>query len=268
MTALALALELLVLGLHVLIPWRLAGRARVSAAAPAPADAAAHFREKPDPRHLWALLATPLLFAAAIAGALTLQARLDSALAWSLTWPPTSTPALALLFASATVALADLVLFAGWRRLEPIGWRLVAVLGAALLLAASVAGELLRTGRTPLTSLAGLGIAILCRVLLALAAGEVAAGPLRGFATAAGAALPLTLLGLGAPARAGLGADLATLGAASLLLLAARFLPPSLRRPAAVAGVVLAVLFLDRTGVLSASYEPASSVPDLFLPEP
>ena len=68
--------------------------------------------------------------------------------------------------------------------------------------------------------------------------------------------------------RATLGADLATLAAATFLLLAARFVPLSLRRPAALAGVLLAALFLDRTADLSAAIEPGSTIPDLFLPEP
>ena len=80
--------------------------------------------------------------------------------------------------------------------------------------------------------------------------------------------LPFSLLGFAAPVRALLGEDLLTLGAAVLLLLAARFLPPALRRPAALAGVLLAALFLDRTGDLQAAVEPGSSIPDLFLPEP
>ena len=103
---------------------------------------------------------------------------------------------------------------------------------------------------------------------LALAAGEAASGPVRWLATLAGVALPFSLLGFAAPVRATLGADLLTLGAATLLLLVARFLPLSLRRPAALAGVLLAALFLDRTGDLSTALEPASTIPDLFLPEP
>ena len=106
------------------------------------------------------------------------------------------------------------------------------------------------------------------RVALAFAAGEAAAGPARGFATFAGAALPLSLIAFSAPVRATLGPDVITLGAATLLLLAARFLPLSLRRPAALAGVFLAALFLDRTGDLSTALEPGSTFPDLLLPEP
>lgn len=266
MTALALAFQWLVLGLHVLLPWRLA---RLAPAAPgAGVQTAAGAGEAPDRRQLWALVATPLLLAAALAGLFTVGARLDAALAWGLSWPPRSLPALALAAAGLAAGLSNLVLLAGYRKLEPAGWRIAAGLGAALLVAASLAGELLRLGRGPAASLSGIAIAALIRVALALAAGESVAGSARGFATFAGAALPLSLIAFSAPVRATLGADVITLGAATILLLAARFLPLSLRRPAALAGVLLAALFLDRTGDLSTALEPGSTFPDLLLPEP
>jgi hypothetical protein len=267
MTALGLTLQLLILGLHVVVPWRVAGLPQGTAAAGATgaAQVAAIALAR---RRLWALIATPLLLVAAIAGLLTLGERIDAAISWGLTWPPVSLPAIALAFAAAAVALTDLLLLAGFRKLEPAGWRIAAGLGVLLLLAASVAGELLRLGRGPAAGLSGLMVAVLCRVLLALAAGQAASGPVRGWATLAGAALPLTLLGSATPVVAKLGADLLTLGAAALLLVAARFLPLSLRRPAVVAGVLLAALFLDRASDLSAALEPASTIPDLFLPEP
>ncbi len=251
MTALALAFELLVLGLHVVAPWRLAHADTVEAR-----------------RRLWALLATPLLLAAALAAIFVLGKRLDAAIAWGLGWPPASLPALLLGLTAVAVALADLVLLAGFRKLEPLGWKVAAGLAMTLLLAASLAGELLRLGRGPAAGLAGLGLATLGRVPLALAAGEAASGQVRGLATLAGIALPLTLLGFSASMRAALGGDLLTLGAASLLLVAARFLPLSLRRPAVVAGILLAAVFLDRTSDLSAALEPGSKIPDLVLPEP
>ncbi|MEO8196073.1 MAG: hypothetical protein ABI689_05080 [Thermoanaerobaculia bacterium] len=256
MTALALALQWVILGLHVLVPWRLARLAPPAAAG------------TPDRRQLWAMVATPLLLAAALIGLFTIGARLDAALAWGLVWPPRSVAALSLVFAGIAVGFADLLLFFGFRRLEPAGWRIAAGLGGFLLVAASVAGELLRLGRGPMTGLVGLAVTALCRVPLALAAGEASSGPVRGFAALAGVALPFSLLAFAAPLRAMLGADLLTLGAAVLLLLAARLLPPSLRRPAALIGVLLAALFLDRTGDLQAALEPPSTIPDLFLPEP
>lgn len=268
MTALALVLQWVVLGLHVVVPWRLARLPLAAPLAPVAPMAPLAPVAPLDGKRLWALIATPLLLAAALAAVLTLSTRVDAALAWGLSWPPVSVPALTLAFAAVATALGDLLLLAGFRKLEPAGWRVIAGLGAALLLAASFAGELLRLGRGPAAGLAGLAVAALCRAPLALAAGEATSGPVRGFATLAGAILPFTLLGFSAPVRATLGADLLTLGAASVLLLAARFLPLSLRRPAALAGILLAALFLDRTGDLSSMLEPSSTIPDLFLPIP
>lgn len=271
MTALALALQWVVLGLHVLLPWRLA-RIATRPVPPSPESPASPTPpatiESPDRRQLWAMLAAPLLLAAALAGVLTLNVRLDAALAWGLRWPPASLPALVLGFAGLATFLSDLILFAGFRKLEPAGWRIAAGLGGILLLAASVTGELLRTGRGPSAGLAGLAIAALCRIPLALAAAEAISGPVRRIAALAGVALPLSLLAFPPGLRSALGADLATLGAATLLLLAARFLPPSLRRPATLAGVLLAALFLDRTADLQVMLEPPSSIPDILLSEP
>ena len=270
MTALALTFQLLVLGLHVVVPWRLAklpGDLAASLPAALPGDLQGDLTPGTvDCKRLWALVATPLLLAAAVAALFTLDARVDAAIAWGLSWPPRSIPALAVGFTAVAVALADLVLLAGFRKLEPAGWRVAAGLALLLLAAASCAGELLRLGRGPAAGLAAILVAALCRVTLALAAGEAGSGPVRWLTPLAGTALPFTLLGFSAPLRATLGADLLTLGAATLLLVAARFLPPSLRRPAALAGVLLAALFLDRTGDLSTALEPGSTIPDLFLP--
>ena len=259
MNALLMAFQMLVLGLHVVAPWRLARPGTPAQATPTSAT---------DPKRIWALTATPLLLAGAIAGVFSLGVHIDAALAWGLIWPPTTLPALALTFAAAATAATDLVLLAGFRRLEPAGWRIAAAVAMGLLIAASFAGEILRVGRGPVAGLSGLLLAALCRVPLALAAGEAATGPVRLSAPLAGVMLPLSLVGFSAPVRAALGADLMTLGAAATLLLAARFLPSSLRRPAVFAGVLLAALFLDRSGELSAALEPASTIPDLFLPEP
>ncbi len=251
MSALALAFGLLVLGLHVVLPWKLARAGSAD-----------------NRKRLWALLATPLLLAAALAGLYTLREHVDAALAWGLGWPPASLPACLLLVAAGAVGVADLVLLAGFRQLEPVGWKVAAGLAATLLFAASFAGELLRVGRGPAAGLAGLALVALGRVALALAAGEAASGPVRAMAPLAGVAFPLSLIGFSAPVRGALGADLLTLGSASLLLLGARFLPASMRRPAVAAGILLAALFLDRTGDISAALEPSSKIPDILLPEP
>ncbi|MEO7795832.1 MAG: hypothetical protein ABIV06_13770 [Thermoanaerobaculia bacterium] len=275
MSALALFLQLVVLGLHVLVPWRLARAARAALhaipanptlpAMPAPGSGGP---DSADSRRIWALVATPLLLAAALAALYTIGLRLDAALAWGIRWPPASIPAFAILLSGLTVGLGDLLLFAGYRKLEPAGWRVCSLLGAILLLAASLAGELLRLGRGPGATIAAILAAALCRVPLALAAGEASSGPVRWLAPLAGAALPCSLFAFSTALRATLGADLLTLGAASFLLLAARLLPLSLRRPAALAGVLLAAFFLDRTSDLQAAFEPRATIPDILLAEP
>jgi hypothetical protein len=263
MTAIALVLQWVVLGLHVVVPWQLARTAAEALRSPAAPETG-----KADPRWLWAMAATPLLLGAALAGLFSVGTRIDAALAWGIRWPPTSVPAIAILLSGLAVGVGDLLLLAGHRRLEPAAWRVAAILAALLLVAASVGGELLRLGRGPAAGLGAILGAALCRVPLALAAGEAAAGRVRWLAPLAGAVLPCTLLAFSAPMRAGLGPDVLTLGAASLLLLAAPFLPLALRRPAAFAGILLAALFLDRTGDLQASYEPGATIPDIFMPQP
>lgn len=266
MNALAVALQWMILGLHVVVPWRLAQDTAAlsgpNAGGPGPAPSLA------ERRRLWALIATPLLLAAALAGLFTLGVRLDAALAWGLSWPPRSLAALVLIAAGIGVGLSNLILFVGHAKLEPAGWRIAAALAAALLVTSSFAGELLRLGRGPGAGLTGIVVGTVVRVALAMAAGEAAAGRVRYLSTAAGLALPFLLTAFAASVRATLGADLLTLGAATFLLLAARFLPASLRRAAAGAGILLAALFLERTGDLSTALEPGSKFPDLFLPEP
>ncbi|MEO8274636.1 MAG: hypothetical protein ABI639_00340 [Thermoanaerobaculia bacterium] len=257
MSALALAFQLVVLGLHVVVPWRL------GATSEPPADA------KEDPRkRLWALLAAPLLLAAALAGLFALGQNLDAAIAWGFVWPPASVPAFVILLASLALLLTDFTLLVGFRKLEPLGFRVASGLAIVLLCAASVGGELLRVGRGPAAGLASILLAATGRAALALAAGEAAAGAVSGFALLAGIALPLSVLGFPEAIRAALQPDFLTLGAAALLLLLARFVPPSLRRPAVFAALVLAAIFLDRTRDLSGAFEPMSRIPDIVLPEP
>ena len=136
-------------------------------------------------------------------------------------------PGLAVLFAA--VALAGALLAAGWRSLEPAGWRLAAAFGLALLLAATWAAELLRTGEGPASALG-----VLRRSWSSCARWSpwapprpsLPAGPL--LAVAAG--LALLLYGLLLPAQ--LARALAahgqwlTLAAAALLLARRPLVPP------------------------------------------
>lgn len=253
MIALTTLVQWLLLGLHATVPWEVG----------APGAAASDTL-----RRTWALAAAPLLLASGLAALWSVDAQVDAALAWGLTWPPRSLPLLCVLFSGAALGVADLLLFAGHRQLEPLGWRIVAAMGWALLVSASVCGELLRIGRGPDPGLLAIGVASLARVLLALAAAETVRGPSGLGAPLAGLALPLSFLAYGPELRAAMGDNLWTLGSATVLLLAARSVPPRLRRPAAFAGLCLAALFLGRSGEISASLEAPSTIPDLLLPEP
>ena len=99
----------------------------------------------------------------------------------------------------AAVALAGALLATGWRSLEPAGWRLAAAFGAALLLAATWAAELLRTGEGPASAPAVFLALVLLRALVALGAAEALAPGRPLLAVAAGLALPLYALLLPAP---------------------------------------------------------------------
>jgi hypothetical protein len=220
---------LLAWGAQAVIPWRLAGLA-------------------PTLRKRGALALLPLLVTGVLAAFLMIQGHPDAALAQAL-YPPGASilgRALAVLFTA--TALAGALLATGWRSLEAVGWRLAALFGAALLLAATWAAELLRTGDGPASAPAAFIVLTLLRALIALGAAEaLAPGPPR-LAVAAGLALPVYALLLPAPlARAlALHGQWLTLAAAALLLAAARWLPPALRRPALLAGALLAGLFLGQ----------------------
>lgn len=234
LAAAVLTLNLLVWGAHALLPWRLA-------------------RSGEAARRLWARLALPALGLALGATGVALRADPDPAVAWGLTGFLGGSPAARVLtVVAAAVALADLVLFFAGERLDPRGWQLLGLFGAAGLAAATFGSEMLRMGWGPVPRPAALWTAAALRLPLALAAAELALGPPRRWAPAAGPALVAAFLLWPAELRRALGIDLLTLAAAAALLIAARFLPASLRRPAGGAGLLLAVLFLARSAAVSA----------------
>lgn len=227
------ALNLVVFGGHALFPFLLA-------------------RAGNEQRRLWALAALPLLGLSAIVTAWSIGQRPDEAIAWGLTHPLTgSAPARMIAVAFVAAALSDLLTLVLWPKLEPAAWRVHGAIGAIALLAQSLGAELLRIGWGPSGATWALLASAALRVPLALAAAEVAIGAPRRFALAAAPALVLLALLWPQAMRAALVGDLATLAAAVGLLALARFVPLSLRRPAAIAGVVLALLFLTRSAELS-----------------
>ena len=229
----ALALNLLVWGAHALVPWRLA-------TAPEPS------------RRRWALVALPAVGASILVTAAGLRTAPDAAVAWRLHELESSVlPTLLLAVALVAVILGDLLLALGWRRLEPLAWRVLAGIGALALAAVTLGSELVRIGWGPVPPRGALLGAALLRLPLALAAAEAALGTPRLLTPIAGLGLAGAALLWPTPLLAALGADRATLYAAVLLLLLARFIPTRLRRPAAIAAVALAALFLARAGEVS-----------------
>lgn len=248
LTALALAFNLTVFGAHAIVPFHLAGAS------------ARH-------RRLWALAAPVALVSSLLATTALLAGHPDDAIAWGLTHPWSgSLPARLIAVVVAALVVGDLVLAAGWNRLEPAGWRIAGVLGVLGVLAHAVGSELLRIGwgPSPLTATALLAT-IALRVPLALAAGELVVGSPRWWVPAAGPLLILAVRLWPAPLRAALSADRPTLASAAVLLLVARFAPSKLRRFAAVAGLALAVLFLARAGMVSRMLGSSESVPGSLI---
>ena len=229
-------LLLLAWGAQAAIPWRLA-------------------EEGPGPRKRGALALLPLLVAGALAAFLILQGHPDAALTQGLYPPGASSVGRVLAVLFAAVALAGALLATGWRSLEPAGWRLAAGFGAALLLAATWAAELLRTGEGPASAPAVFLALALLRALVALGAAEALAPGRPALAVAAGPALALYALLLPAPLAHALAAhgQWLTLASAALLLAAARWLPLALRRPALLAAALLAGLYFSQATRLSAT---------------
>ena len=229
-----LTVALLAWGAQAVVPWRLTGL-------------------DPGRRRGWAVSLLPLLAAGSLAAYAFLQDHPDAAVVQGLY--PFATSRTGRLFAILllAVALSDLLIAAGWRRFEPLAWRLAAGFGLVFLLAASWAGELMRIGEGLSGSPLPVVLLTFLRLLTSLAAGEALAPGRPAAAPLAGAGLPLYWLLLPAPLAQALARNPAifTLGAATLLLLAARWLPPSLRRLALGAGVLLAGLFLAQAASLS-----------------
>jgi hypothetical protein len=220
------------------------------------AQAAAPWRAAalpPQGRSPWALAAVPLLASGALSAFRLLAEHPDAAMARGMGAFRGSPFALATALLFSALLLADLVAWLGGEKLEPAGWRLVALFGAAFLFAASFGGELLRIGETrpgPLWALFGLTA---CRFLIACGAGEAVAPGRPALAPFAALALLTYFVLLPQPVAAALLARQGWLpfGTATLLFAAARWLPQRLRRPALAAAALLAGLALTLAAELS-----------------
>jgi hypothetical protein len=230
---------LLAWGAQAMIPWRLARLAPEAASE--------------TTRRRGALALLPLLVTSAPAAFVLIQSHPDAALTQGL-YPPGASlvgQALAVLFAA--MALAGALLATGGRSLKPLGWRLAAAFGALLLLAATWAAELLRTGEGPASKPLVFVTLTLLRALVALGAAEAFAAGRPLLAVAAGLALPLYGLLLPSPLAHALAAHgrWLTLLAAALLLAGARWFPLTLRRSALLGGALLAGIFFGQATHLS-----------------
>jgi hypothetical protein len=246
--ALVLAWNLAVFGAHALLPFRLAAGAG-------------------EARRRWALAAPVALVAAVLATAALVARRPDEAAAWGLGGPVTASPLAAVVaVAIGALLVTDLVVLAGWRRLEPAAWRLAGALGVAGAVAHAFGSELLRAGWGPAPGdLPRLLLLVALRLPLALVPAELALGRPRRFTPLAGPALVVAVALWPAAARAALGGALATLAAAALLLVLARFLPERLDRAAGWAGFALAVVFLARAAEISRVLGARERVPEILL---
>lgn len=260
---LAVFLPLIALGAHVLAPSRLASLPSSAPSLPEPCAAGS----APDPRkRLWALVAAPLLMVSVLAHLTWLRLHPDPLLNVGWGEDALTTGALqALGILTAALVLADLLLLAGHRRLEPKAWWSLVAFALPTLLAFALAGEILRVGQGPRTDAAALALAVSCRLAVALGAGEsLAPRPPSGrpfWCLPAGLALLAYPLALPAEIRRMLFSegdlppgDLGTLGAAALLFLVARWLPLRLRRPALMAAALLAAVLLARVAYFATTF--------------
>jgi hypothetical protein len=247
---LLLAWLLLSWGAQTVVPWRLAAL-------------------DPERRRPWVPALLPLLVTGALAAFGVVQFHPDAALVQGLYPLGASGLGRVLAVLLPALALADILIAIGWRRMETAGWKIAAGFGLAFLLAATWAAELMRTGEGPASAPAAFIALVFLRMLLALGAAEALAPGRPLLAAAAGLALPLYALLLPAPLAHALGAhgQWLTLAAASLLLLGARWLPPALRRPALLGGTLLAGLYLGQATRLSQGLGQ-SPFPPMISPPP
>jgi hypothetical protein len=231
---LLLAWLLLAWGAQAVLPWRLAGL-----------DA--------ERRRAGALALLPLFLTGALAAFLYTVRHPDAAIVQELYPPGASRSGRALAVLFFTQALSALLLFFVWRRLEAAGWRIAAGFGLVFLLAATWAAELMRIGEGPQGTVVPFLTLVALHTLAALGAAEALAPGRPLLAAAAGSGLLLYGLLLPAPLAHSLAAhrQWITLGAAALLLLGARWLPATLRRPALLGAALLAGLYLGQAARLS-----------------
>jgi hypothetical protein len=204
-------------------------------------------------RRLWALAVPILLLAGCAAAMLYVRLHPDETLAAGLFPLKSSTPGRLLAVLLPSLLGASIVTFLGWSKMENAGWRILAGLGLGFLALASLALELLRAGESRVGPLPVLLMAAACRLLVAVGAGEtVSPGrPLAAILAGLGLAAYWLALPAGVVGVLRQSGHLFTSGAAVLLFLIARWVPPRLRRPALAGAVLLAGYFLATAAEIS-----------------
>lgn len=226
----AVSLVLIVLGAHVVVPRRLA-----------PTDGTTG-------RERWGLAALPLLLVACLVAVLRLSNRVDLIL--DAGWNPPglahfTARILAILIPS--LILIDVVVCVGRRKLEPVGFRLVGWFAVLPLAAVLWTEEVLARGEAAVLG-SGLLLATLSRLPVALGAAEALAPmpksgrPVWTVPAALGLVAWVWLIPRDVFERLLETGALVPLGAAAVLFLGARWIPPRLRRPTILAAALLASL--------------------------
>jgi len=260
--AILLFVLLVAWGAQATVPWRLAASGAGAAAAAGGAADAGWSR-----RRLWRAARLPLALAGLVVAYVLAIRNPDAAIAAGLVPLMASIPGRVLVVLVPALVVAALLAGLGGERLGAAGERLAAALGFAACAAAAWAGELLRTGEGPENSELRFLLLIACRLALMLAGGELVLFARPRWAAAGGVALLLYLPLLPAELRRALwsqGLQL-TCAAAALLLLAARWLPRSLRLPAHATGLLLAAVVLSQAGHTSQALAPGADFQEFPL---
>lgn len=244
-------------GAQATAPWRLAAALPVPGEPGAPAAAGLR---------LWRYGALPLALAGLMAAVTLASRNPDATIAAHLTPILASGPGRLLAILAPAMCGAVLITVLAGPRLDRTGARVVAGLGLAAAAAAAWAGEALRAGDGPESATSTLAVLALCRLALALAAGDLVTPGLPRWGVAGGLALAAYLPLLPAELRRPLLAQglALTCGAGAGLLLLSRWLPAGLRRIALLLGLLLGAIVLAQAGRVSQELAPGMDyAPDL-----
>jgi hypothetical protein len=206
----------------------------------------------------WRVAAVPLAVAAVVAAYALADRNPDATIAAHLVPLRASLAGELLVLLAGAQLLAALLTSLGSERLDRTSWQIAAALGLATCAAAAWAGEELRLGGGPLSSGFFMALLVACRLALTLAAGELLTPGRSRWAAPCGLGVAAYTFLLPHDLRVELLHQglLLTFGAAAVLLLVARWLPPALRRPALGTGLLLAAIALTQAAHISQDLMP------------